>query len=221
MVSNMILVFAFMSMLVFISAKPTYEKASEGREPTTEVVARRLAQTMVGNCTLKQFTYSTAVCQKDFFLSFRKDKSTTCGQRYQRYTKCHAKELTKCIEKLISQKELKSVLANFTNSLNEFKKMHCGVGELDMSKYLKDIPEMKDCPKGTIENVGKCAKGWYQMYKEDKGDSELCKEYRRYTLCAKSAIKRCKFDFTKISWMFKKDLNPFCDKDQIKGQGLD
>ena len=208
-------------MLVFTTAKPTYEKAGEGQEPKSKVVIRGLTHKMVGDCTLKQFTYSTDICHKDFFLSFRKEESSTCGQRYQRYIKCNVKELTKCIEKRMSLEGLKRVLSQHKSSLGEFKKMFCGEGELDMSRYLKDVPEMKDCPKGTIEDMGKCAKGWYQMYKEDKGNLELCKEYRRYTLCAKWVIKRCKFDFTKISWMFEKDLNPFCDKDQIKGQGLD
>ena len=217
----MLLVFALMSMLAFTTAKPTYKKAGEGQEPSSKLVVRGLTHKMVGDCTLKQFTYSTTTCYKEFFLSFRKDKSTACGQRYQRFIKCYIKELRKCIEKQMPLEELGCVLNQYKSSLGEFKQTFCGKGELDMSEYLKNIPEMKDCPKDTTEEMGKCAKMWYQMYKEDKGNLKLCMEHWEYTNCAKSVIKRCKFDFTKISWMFKKDLNPFCDKDQIKSQGLD
>ena len=66
----MILTFAFMSMLVFTTAKLTYIKAGEGQELPSKNVLRRLTQKMMGDCTLKQFTYSTARCKQEFFLTF-------------------------------------------------------------------------------------------------------------------------------------------------------
>ena len=99
--------------------------------------------------------------------------------------------------------------------------MHCSEVELDISQYLKVVPEMKDCPKDTKEKLGKCDKIWYPLYKEDKENLELCNKHWRYANCVKWVFKRYKFDFTKTSWIFKKELNPFCDKGQIKSQGLD
>ena len=217
---KMKVLFAFIATLAFATAKPAEEeKAYHGEHVLPTQMTKfdeEVFNTKVGECTMRSFTYSSFECQRKFYLSFRTNKVTPCGDRYNLLKECYSLKLRKCYEKVLTAKQLEKVLKETWKSLGSFKKMHCGETDFNIFKYFKAIPTPKACPEGTMEKLSHCAHPWYKLYRKDQGSLRLCHRYQKYADCAKRLISQCSFDLKKMAWVFNKDLNPFCDKDQLK-----
>ena len=205
----------FMLVLAVATAKPTSGRSDGDSGPVSHSERAHTTTNMVGQCTLKDFTYSTVKCQRMFFLSFRKDKITPCGIRFQLFTKCYIYQFSKCYRNLVSKKELDKLTTTYKNAIEQSKKIMCSTKEIDITHFVKDIPVMEGCPKHTLEDLINCAKPWYHMFIEDRGNPKLCDKYQKNRDCAKEVIMRCKVGFPGMKWIFNKDLNPFCDKKQL------
>jgi len=205
---------AFMLVLAVTTAKPTSERHHGGSGPVSHSQSAHVSN-MVGHCTLKDFTYSTVKCQRMFFLSFRKDKTTPCGVRFQLFTKCYINQFSQCYKNILSGKELDKLTTTYKSAIEQSKKMMCSNKEIDISHFVKDIPVMEGCPKHTLQDLINCAKPWYHMFIEDRGNPKLCYKYQKNRECAKRVIMRCKVGFPGMKWIFNKTLNPFCDKKQL------
>ena len=211
---------AFIALLAFASAKPTkdYYYDSETVLPTQVIKLdnKVFNNPMVGECTVKDHAYSVVKCQKAFYLSFRKDKKTPCEQRFLSLKNCYQKTLRKCYEKILPRKTLDNLMVRSSSAFQRHKKMQCGGAGFDIAKYFKQPPRRGDCPKGTMVKLGSCAQTWYQLFRKNRGSLQLCYKYQKYVDCAKLLIDKCTFGSRKHAWAFNKDLNPFCDKEQLK-----
>ena len=209
---------AFIALLAFASAKPTKDNYydSETVLPTQMVkFENKVFNNMVGECTMKDYTYSIIKCERAFFLSFRKDKKTPCKHRFLSLRNCCLKELRKCYEKTLPKRELDNLLTQFSSAFQDYKKIQCGETGLDIAKYFKQLPKPEECPKGTMVKLGSCAQTWYQLFRKNRGSLKLCYRYQKYADCAKLVIDKCTLDFRKSAWISSKDLNPFCDEEQL------
>ena len=210
---------AFIATLAFAIAKPTEDKVHNSEHLLPTQMSRfdqEHLSSAVGDCTMREFTYSTVVCQREFYLSFRKDKTASCGPKFHSFKKCYRQKLRKCYEKVLSLEQLEKVLKQTSSALGEFKTMLCGETDFDVYKYFKALPKPEECPKGTMEKLSHCALTWYHLYRKDRGSLQLCSRYQKYANCAKRIVNQCTFDFSKMNWVFNEDLNPFCDKDQLE-----
>jgi len=172
---------------------------------------------MVGHCTRKEFKYFTVKCKRMFFLSFRKDNGkfdeAICGKRYQLYKNCSFYKFRQCQKDILSVEMLDRITTLLRSAAGQSSM--CSIKGSNIPIYGDYLPFIVDCPNHILEDLNDCSKPWYHMFLKDRGDPELCDEYQKHTECAKRVIIGCKVSFPGMEWIFKKDLNPFCDKEQL------
>ena len=210
------IVFAFFT---FVSGK-AFDSAVDGEDIILTTRMPNLDENTfnraIGGCTFKEFTYSVQPCQVAFFMSFRTNKARPCSIRFKTFSACYLRQVKRCFAKVLSDGALDEVINRYQNSFGAFKKVQCGEADYKVSHWFPDFPRSDECPKGTMGNLDKCVQQWYQVFRKDPGSNKLCLKYHYSTRCMKEVIGKCSFDFSKSSWIFSKDFNPFCDRMQRK-----
>ena len=214
------LLLALLASVAFAVAKPTYDDGSQPMVMNTTKMPEIKPddfEITIGDCSLKEFTYSSISCQRDFYLSFRTDKKTSCGLRYNKLVECYIYKIKTCYRK--SPKELDKIMSNYVKALKSMRTFSCGEKRFPMVQSFKNMSKRGKCQKGTLNKLGLCAQGWYGMFRKDKGNSKLCSMYDKYLTCVKKIMRKCSsyLSFSKKNeWILSKKLNPFCNGKEIK-----
>ncbi|XP_065070158.1 uncharacterized protein LOC135695119 isoform X2 [Rhopilema esculentum] len=208
-----------LALIIVVTGKPMDGMKKEDHvvfvTPIPEV-KKDIFPTMIGRCTYKKFTFDALKCSRKFYLSFRSNRVTPCSKRFNVLEQCYMEKIVSCLKNTVNDKVMASILSKYKVAMKVHKQLNCGDTKYDIRALWTSNPDSKLCPKGTIDAINQCNHLWFRMFKKNRGDPRLCKEYELSKSCTTKTLDKCSFDMSKSSWIFEeKALNPFCDAEQL------